>query len=85
MEKVFIYYESKNNKENETTNVYIEVFENFTKARAFMNERRNELIEKYGLIPDEIDGNGDKSWVRLYKDSEKNDYVDLITEEKKII
>lgn len=85
MEKVYVYYESKNIKKNESTKEVIKVFKTWSKAREFMNERRSELINKYSFIPHHIDGNGDKTWVRLYESSKEECYVDLITEEKELI
>lgn len=85
MDKVYIYYESKNTKNNETTKVFIKVFKTWEKARIFMNERREELINKYGFVPHPIDGMGDKVWARLYENQQNNYYIDLITEEKELI
>jgi hypothetical protein len=85
MNRVYIYYESKNIKDNETTTIFIKAFKTWEKARKFMNERRKELINEYGLVPDSIDGNGDKTWVRLYRNQKENDYIDLITEEEELV
>lgn len=84
MEKVYVYYESKNTKKNESTTEFIKIFKTWSKAREFMNERRKKLINECNLIPHPIDGNGDKTWVRLYENLNKDCYVDLITEEKEL-
>lgn len=83
MKEIHVYYESKNNKENDSTNITIELFDSYKLAKEFMNKRRLEFIN-FGFIPDSIDGNGDKSWTRLYTDNTKKTYIDLIIAKKKI-
>lgn len=84
MEKVYLYYESQNTKENESTLIYNKVFSTFNDAHKLMNQRRNELVENNNLIPHSIDGLGDKSWCRLYYNKDENLYIDLIIEEKNV-
>lgn len=85
MNKVYIYYESKNNKNDESTLVHIKVFENYKLAHKYLKKAREDYISKYNVVPHEIDGFGDKSWCRLLTPVDKNDYIDLIIEEKEII
>lgn len=85
MAKVYVYYESKNKKNDESTLMYIKVFENYKLAHRFLNKSREEYISKFKVVPHEIDGLGDKSWCRLLNSVDKNDYIDLIIEEKEII
>ena len=84
MGKVYIYYESKNNKVNESTTEVIEVFSDYKTAHKYMNKQRELYIKEYNLIPHHIDGNGDKSWCRLYHSEKENNYIDLIITEKSI-
>lgn len=85
MEKVYVYYESVNIKEsNDSNTVPIIVFDSWDKARKFMNQQREKYIKENGAIPHPIDGNGDKTWVRLYISQKDDYYLDLITDEKSI-
>lgn len=81
MKKVYVYYESYLKNSSLSTNVEIEVFENYNEAHCFMLSRRDEILKNSDFVLDKRETGDDKSWLRILIG---DNYLDLIIEEKEL-
>ena len=81
MNQVFVYYENCLKNFSSSTTVYFEVFSDYEKAHNFMLSRRDEILKNSNWSLDKNETGHDKSWLRIHT---KDNYIDLIIEEKEI-